>query len=185
MTKRNVLSTAFVLALVALVLTTRPWVSGTVVETITGTTKASVKGNSAAPASFAGALVALAAVVALMSAKRIGRIVAAVGLVLAGVLIAYGSARSALDPKSVLDSWLSGSSGHADAKVTASAATGWVWPSLGCGIVLALLGAVALVEGRRWSGLGEKYEAPTTPKESDWDQLSAGKDPTAAPVDED
>ena len=49
MTKRNVLTSAFVLAVVALGLTTRPWVSGTVVDTITGTTKATVKGSTAAP----------------------------------------------------------------------------------------------------------------------------------------
>lgn len=70
MTKRNVLTSAFVLAVVALGLTTRPWVSGTVVDTITGTTKATVKGSTAAPTAFAGALVALAAVIALLRDRK-------------------------------------------------------------------------------------------------------------------
>ncbi|WP_431842533.1 Trp biosynthesis-associated membrane protein [Calidifontibacter indicus] len=185
MTKRNVLTSAFVFAVVALGLTTRPWVSGTVVDTITGTTKATVKGSTAAPTAFAGALVALAAVIALLSARRVGRTIAGVALALAGALTAYGAGRSAFSAKSVLENWVDGSGGHADAKVTASAATGWVWPTLACGILLVLLGVIALIEGRRWSGLGEKYDAPTAPKESDWDQLSAGKDPTAADGDRD
>lgn len=184
MTKRNVLTAALVLAVVLLGLTTRTWATGTVVDTITGTTKASVRGSTAAPTAFAGALVALAAVIALMSARRIGRTVAATVLVLAGVLAGYGAARVGFDPRSVIDTWVSGSSGHADARVTASAATGWVWPALATGSLLAVLGVVALVEGRRWSGLGQKYDAPSAAKESDWDRLSAGQDPTAADDDE-
>lgn len=185
MSKRQVLTTAFVVAVVLLALTSRAWVTGTVIDTITGTTQASVKGNKASPPAFAGALVALAAVIALLSSKRVGRIIASVALMLAGVMAAYGALRSLLDPSGVVRTWVSTSGGHADARVTDAAATSWSWPALAAGVLLAVLGVLALAGGRRWSGLGEKYDAPTAPKESDWDQLSAGKDPTAATADDD
>lgn len=185
MTKRNVLAAAFVLALLTLGLTTRPWVQGTVVDTITGTTKASVRGSTAAPVALAGALVALASVIALLSSRRVGRIIASIALALAGAMIGYGAARAAFDAEAVLRTWVSNSSGYADARVSHVVATFWAWPTLAAGLLLIALAAIALVEGRRWSGLGEKYDAPTAPKESDWDQLSAGKDPTAADSHED
>jgi hypothetical protein len=47
------------------------------------------------------------------------------------------------------------------------------------GFVLAGLALAGLTRARRAApGLSSRYEAPGRPPESDWDQLSAGDDPT-------
>lgn len=183
--KRPLTTSAGLSALALLGLTTRPWVGGTVVDTITGTTKEAVKGSTAAPISLAGALVALAAVVALLTARRVGRTVASIALVLAGLMAGFGAARAAFAPTDVLRAHLTGLAGHADARVAHADSTFWAWPALVLSGLLVAGGVLALIYGRRWSGLSDKYEAPAVAKVSDWDQLSAGNDPTAADRKED
>lgn len=183
--RRTQLTLALLGALALLALTTRPWIEATVVDTITGTTRNSVRGSTVAPLAFAGSLVALAAVIALMTSRRIGRVIASIALLTAGLLASYAVGAVALDPAQAARSHLAGQAGHADARVREAAATFWVWPTLGVAVLVALLGLSTLLLGRRWHGLGTKYDAPAATKESDWDQLSAGRDPTAADADHD
>ncbi|GAB3589406.1 Trp biosynthesis-associated membrane protein [Calidifontibacter terrae] len=183
--KRSVLSAAAILTIALLLLTTRSWATGTVSDTITGTLHASARGSSAAPTAVAGALVAGAAIIALLASRRVGRIVAALGLTLGGALAAYGAVHVALDPSTVLREKIAGESGHAAASVAGASASFWVWLAAFCAIALAALGVMALVVGARWSGLGRRYDAPTRAVTSDWDQLTAGTDPTATERGED
>lgn len=183
--KRALLTTAAVVTIVLLVLTTRPWAEGTVSDTITGALHSTVHGSAAAPTAVAGGLVAAASVVALLASRRIGRVVAALAMVLGGALAAYGSLRVALDPAGVLREKVAAESGHAAASVTGATASLSVWPAAACSVVLVLLGVLALVVGGRWAGLSRRYDAPAEASVSDWDRLSAGTDPTAADDRED
>ncbi len=185
LSKRSLLTTAAVLTIVLLLLTTRTWATGTVSDTITGALHTSVKGSTAAPTAVAGGLVSAAAIVALLASRRVGRVVAALAMVLGGALSTYGALRVALDPAGVLRAKVAGEDGHAAAAVSGAGASFWVWPAAFCSLALIGMGVLALVAGRRWSGLGRRYDAPTTAVVSDWDQLSAGTDPTAAEPGED
>jgi hypothetical protein len=68
---------------------------------------------------------------------------------------------------------------------TVRAGTGWVVATLAGGVLLALVGALVVVRGGDWAGLGSSYDAPGAAPEPPvtdkavWDALDRGDDPTA------
>ena len=61
---------------------------------------------------------------------------------------------------------------------TSSAVTAWPWVAM-LGFALAATALVGLATARRVDrGLPSRYDAPGRAPQSDWDQLSAGEDPT-------
>ncbi|KGN42875.1 Trp biosynthesis-associated membrane protein, partial [Knoellia aerolata] len=86
--------------------------------------------------------------------------------------------RVLLDPDSVLGPIAAQAAGRTGSLETSSHVSGWPWVAI-LGFALAALALVGLARARRAArGLSPRYDAPGRPPQSDWDQLSAGEDPT-------
>ena len=108
-------------------------------------------------------IVPLAGVLAVIATRSWGRVAVGVVVLGAGVLIVSASA--------------SGGAG--------SASNGWWLLAVAGGIAVGLAGGTILLRGRRWPGLGRRYEAPEgsrpTPSRqlAPWDAIDHGQDPTS------
>ncbi len=122
----------------------------------------SLSGSNLAPLAVAAAWVALAAVLAVLATKSWGRVAVGVVVIAAGVLIIFSSVSGGIDSNSNL--W-------------------WVLAVAG-GVAIGCAGGAILLRGRRWPGLGRRYEAPegsrATPSRqvTPWDAIDHGQDPT-------
>jgi len=166
----------------------RPWVTGAV-DDVLGATRISATGSEVAPGLTAVALAIGAAAIAMVAAGRIARTVAAVAYAVCVAVAVVLAVRVLLDPAAVLGPVAASRVGRTGSVQTVATTTPWPWVALlACGI--ALLGLVgALVGMRRWGGPSRRYEVPdgsagvaAGPRgervASDWDELSAGRDPT-------
>jgi len=167
----------------------RPWVTGAVDDAVLGATRISATGAEVAPGLTAVALAIGAAAIAVVAAGRVARVVALVAYALCLGVAAALAVRVLLDPEGVLGPVAASRVGRTGSVETVADATAWPWVALGA-CVIALLGLVGALLGlRRWGGPPQRYEAPEvgTPDvpgprgervASDWDELSAGRDPT-------
>ena len=167
----------------------RPWVTGAVDDAVLGATRISATGAEVAPGLTAVALAIAAAAVAIVAAGRVARVVALVGYAVCLGIAAALAVRVIVDPDGVLGPVGASRVGRTGSVETVAEATVWPWVALlACGVALAgLVGAV--VGLRSWGGPSERYEAPAPGVDdvagprgervrSDWDELSAGRDPT-------
>ena len=176
-----VLALGVVGAALALLTATRPWLDVTIKNPLIGSGRLHPEGRDVAALVPAAALVALAASVAAVTLRRVGRHIAGLLLVAAGAGIASatdgGSAGAALSLRVA-----TGRTGNVAA--TASVGSIWPWLALLSAVPIVLAGAVTIVRGRAWSGLSRRYDPPTAedPVGDDadeaWDALSRGEDPT-------
>lgn len=115
-------------------------------------------GSDASGVISAMAFVVLAAGLALTIARRIGRWVVGVLLVLAGATLAVTAVQAVTDPAAAAASAVSAATG-----TTADAAsydvTLWPWVAAAGGVLAVLAGVAALVAGGRWSH-SRRFEAP-------------------------
>lgn len=182
--KRRAAAAVLVPAAALLTLTTQPWASGTASDVLSQATT-DVTGGQAAPGVVGLGLVAVAALLGLMTGGRVGRAVSAValalssigGLVLVGLVVTRPEETVAAQVARDL------------ARTTAPDATGSTtmlgWLALLAALLLAI-GAVATVAASRtWSGLSDRYERAAKPAagprgevRTPWDELSEGRDPT-------
>jgi uncharacterized membrane protein (TIGR02234 family) len=122
----------------------------------------SLAGSTLAPLAAAAAWVALAAVLAVLATRSWGRVAVGVVVLAAGVLVIFSSVSGGLDSNSNL--W-------------------WVLAVAG-GVAIGCAGGSIVGQGRRWPGLGRRYEAPAgsraTPSRqvTPWDAIDHGQDPT-------
>ncbi len=149
-----------------------------------------VAGQQVAPALAPLGIVALALALALTIAGPIARLVLGAVLVLLGAGIVVSTFPSLLDPAAGTLGAIRAASGVTDIGPLVGARSGTGWPALGviAGTVAALLGAVVLIRGRRWTTGGRRFraEAPTristnpigTNPIEEWDALTKGTDPT-------
>ncbi|XNZ01071.1 Trp biosynthesis-associated membrane protein [Micrococcus luteus] len=152
-------------------------------------------GSDASGVTNAMAFVVLAAALALTIARRVGRWIVGVLLVLAGTTLAVVAVSAAADPATAAASAVAEATGTT-AAAASYAGTAWPWVAAGGGALAVLAGLTALVVGRRWSH-SRRFEAPsaptgdggpsaadrgtadTRPDSMDaWDELTAGNDPT-------
>ncbi|NUL45168.1 Trp biosynthesis-associated membrane protein [Cellulosimicrobium funkei] len=180
------------------------WIESSQISGLPGNS-VTTTGNEAAAVVPAMALVGMAAGIALSMARRIGRWVTALLMLLAGVVTAWSSVLAALDPAAAARSQVSEASGTT-ADAGAYAVTVWPWLTLIGGILLFLCGLAVLWFGRRWTTTRRYEAAPATAattaaapptstapeapasevsedaEELDeidaWDELSRGQDPT-------
>ena len=119
-------------------------------------------GTTLVPGARALALVGLAAVAALPATRRWGRLTVGVLLVLAGSGIVVVVARELAE--------------------SAAALGGWPYVTILGGLLLATAGGLAILRGRRWAAMGDRYESPAAPRAggdaSLWDSIDRGEDPT-------
>lgn len=155
-------------------------------------------GNQAAAIVPAMALVGMASGIALSMARRVGRVVTAVLLVLSGAATAWAALGTALDPAGSAAGQVSAVTGTT-ADAGGYALTAWPWVTLAAGVLLAACGIAVLVLGRDWranrrhdaartsipaaagagAGTGAGGDVDDRVDEIDaWDELTRGKDPT-------
>jgi uncharacterized membrane protein (TIGR02234 family) len=166
------------------------WITGTV-DGVAGPVRSSATGSEAAPGLAGIALVAMAAAIAATTSGRIARWIclAVLGLVAAGVVAL--SLRAVLDAPAVLGSVAATHSGGTGALEATGSATTWPWVAVVAAGLLAISCIGGVVGGRRWGGLGGKYERPGGDPDagdvsgargervaSDWDRVTLGDDPS-------
>jgi uncharacterized membrane protein (TIGR02234 family) len=157
-------------------------------------------GSDAVSSYSALAIASLALFLALTIAGPVVRIVLAAIEILLGVAIVVSGVSAIADPVRAASSAVSTVAGVQDLDavrrvVTATTTTAWPYVGVASGVLAALLGVVVIVVQRRWPGPTRKYGAttdrpgaapatnrPTPPRDAvvDWDDLSAGVDPTSA-----
>jgi uncharacterized membrane protein (TIGR02234 family) len=184
-----VLALGVVGAALALLAAGRPWLELTIKDPLTGAGRLHPDGRDVAALVPAAALVALAASVAAVTLRRVGRQVAGLLLVAAGGGIGSATVRVLSDPRGAAREALRVATGRtSDVTATASVSGVWPWFTLAAALLLVLAGAVTIVRGRAWGGLSGRYEprlpADDTAEEATddpdqaWEALSRGEDPT-------
>lgn len=167
----------------------RPWVTGAVDDAVFGATRISATGAEVAPGLTAATLAIAAAAIAVVAAGRIARAVAVVAYAVCVAVAAGLAVRVLLDPDGVLGPVAASRVGRTGSVENVADPTLWPWVAL-LACAVALLGLGGAVAGiRRWGSPSQRYEvneaagvAVAGPRgervASDWDELSAGRDPT-------
>ncbi|XAS75451.1 Trp biosynthesis-associated membrane protein [Dermatophilaceae bacterium Sec6.4] len=178
--KRSVFFLGLVAVLLLLLAASRTWVHGNIADAVLEQSKVAIGGSGAAPLVPAGALMGAAAVIALLTAGRIARLIATFATALAGVLAMIGALLVVNDPAAVVRARAATSTGRTGEAVVNGSLTFWPWVAVLGAAVLVAVAIQAGIGGRRWNGLSSRYDAPTAKvaQTSAWDRLSAGEDPT-------
>ncbi|WP_163548448.1 Trp biosynthesis-associated membrane protein [Candidatus Frankia nodulisporulans] len=137
-------------------------------------------GSALAPAATALALVGLAAAVAIVAARGIGRTIVGLLAVVAGIGVVYAALRVGLDPAPVLrrtDSVRQLSIGGS-AEITGLHRSVAPWLAVFGGLLLTVAGALAAVRGRRWPAMSGRYQTRDARPVDAWDAIERGHDPT-------
>ena len=202
--KRTVLLLVLLAAGVLLVSGSRVWVNGSVDDPVLGASILHGTGSQIARGVLAAALVGAAAVVAAATSGRIVRRLAAAVVVLAGALGAAVIGSVVADPDGALGRLAATGTGRTGDVPAHGSVTLWVWVAALAAVLMTLDGLAALAGAGRWSGLSSRYDAPSADsaapgadgampgaagptseqavrrsRESAWEQLSRGEDPTA------
>ncbi|SHH30690.1 Trp biosynthesis-associated membrane protein [Geodermatophilus nigrescens] len=149
-----------------------------VTETLTG--------SSLAPLVPAAGLLLLAAAVAVLAVRGAGRVAVGVLVVLAGGALAWSGLR-------VLTGGADPGTAGAGEERSAEVAAAWPVLVLVAAAVAVAAGVLVVLRGRRWPGMGRRYEragapAPARPRTDEdraldaWRALDRGDDPTDDPT---
>jgi uncharacterized membrane protein (TIGR02234 family) len=147
-----------------------------------------VLGSDAAPLVPAAGLVLLAAAVALLAVRGLGRVVVGLLMALAGGVLGWSGLRVLIGGLASAAAALPGLGGPRDTAVAVRVAAAWPVLALLAGLLGAAAGVVAVLRGRRWPGMGRRYErdaGAVLPARTDedrsqaaWQALDRGEDPT-------
>ncbi len=182
--KRQAAAVVLVPAGALLALTTQPWASGSASDVLSqGTTE--VTGGQAAPGVVGLGLVAVAALLGLLTGGRIGRAVSAGALLLSALgalaLVALVAAR----PAETVAAQVARDLARTTAPEASGSTTVLGWVALAVALLLAAGAALTVAASRVWAGLSDRYERGTRPAagprgevRTPWDELSEGGDPT-------
>jgi len=192
--KRLVLVLLLLSASVILVSGSREWVSGSADSAVLGATVLHGRGADVAPGALAAALVGLASAVAVATSGTLVRLIAACTAFLAAVLCGAAAIGVLVDPDGALGALAAAGTGRSGAVAANGRVTVWVWVALAAAVAMGVGGLGAVVGARRWQGLSSRYDAPVESdglrrtgregrdrapgRDSAWDQLSRGEDPT-------
>jgi uncharacterized membrane protein (TIGR02234 family) len=158
--------------------------------------EAVVLGADAAPLVPAAGLVLLAAAVALFAVRGAGRVVVGLLTAVAGGVLAWSGIRAMTGGLDAVAADLPGGGGARSPVVALSA--GWPSMALVAGVLGGAAGLLVVLRGRRWPGMGRRYEragddasatrAAARPRTDEdraqaaWQALDRGEDPTADPA---
>jgi uncharacterized membrane protein (TIGR02234 family) len=147
-----------------------------------------VLGSDAAPLVPAAGLVLLAAAVALLAVRGLGRGVVGLLMALAGGVLGWSGLRVLLGGLASATNGLPGLGGPRETSVAVHVASVWPVLALLAGLLGAAAGLVAVLRGRGWPGMGRRYErdaGAVLPPRTDedraqaaWQALDRGEDPT-------
>ncbi len=167
----------------ALLAASQTWARGMVTGPVTIPVAAA--GRTLAPLVPALGLVAIAAPIVLWAGRRVGRVLAGVVLVLAGLGLAANAVTTGQDPARALREEAGRAVAQQDARPRDVRGSAWPWVATAGGALTAASGALTLARGRRWPAMSARYErsrpAAGAARESArmWDALDRGDDPTA------
>ena len=169
----------------ALLAATRTWLDVTVQDPLAGSGRLHPSGRDVAALVAAAALVGLAASIAAVTMRRIGRQVAGLLLVAAGAGIASATVRVLSDPRAATEEVLRQATGRTGDVAASASVTGvWPWLALVAGLLVALSGVTTIVRGRSWSGLSDRYDAPGASAAAARADVDAAEPDRAARLDE-
>jgi uncharacterized membrane protein (TIGR02234 family) len=171
----------------------KTWMHGTAAFA-GGSVRVSASGSEVTALPGALALVGLAALVAVFAVRGAGRVIVAGLLALSGAG-AVAAALLALGDTSALDAAASTATSVAHSSVSTSSTTAWPLVAATGGALLLAAGVIALVRGRAWPGMSNRYDRdgaeprprkqrvaavdPDRPEDL-WKALDRGEDPTEA-----
>lgn len=190
MTRRVAVTLAVVLAGGLAAAGSATWVTVSTWTVIDDAVDIRVAGAQAAPGVGASAFVVISAAVALAIARRWGRVVAAAGVGLGGLLAGASAVVVLLDPARVAATAARTSVG-VGALSSAPQVTAMPWAAVVLGGAAVVLAAWVGLASPRWGsssgrhdvamgrGSGATTEPQDTTDRSTWDALSRGEDPTA------
>ncbi|MEO6998964.1 MAG: Trp biosynthesis-associated membrane protein [Terracoccus sp.] len=179
---------AVLLPAVALIgIATRPWASGRARDVLTsGVTE--VSGSTAAPGMVAVALVAIVALLGMMTGGRVIRAVSAAVLVIAAIGALAFTAAVVVRPVQSVGDAVARQLARTTAPDTVASTTAWAWTGLVVALMLTAGALAASISSRSWAGLSSRYERGSKPDNGErgprgqvrtpWDELSEGGDPT-------
>lgn len=181
---------AVILALVVIAASGRTWLTGIVDDAVLGQGVVRADGGQAAPGLVSLALAVVAAVIAAMvTARRIRRVLLVIGLLAALGAFALAG-RVLLRAEAILGPLAAGTVGRTGSIPVEAEVTAWAVVGVVAAAATTLLLVAALWAARTWPEPTRKYErAPagmTTGGRgeqvgTDWDALSRGHDPTDVP----
>jgi hypothetical protein len=184
LSKRYAALVVLVPAALALLVTTRPWVVGESRDVLSaGTTE--VTGGAAAPGVVGLVVVAVVALLGLMTGGRVIRAVSGVVLVVAAAGATALTLLVVLRPVDAVSAAVAKELARTTAPDATGTTTGWGWVAV-CVMAALLVGAVAAaLSSRSWAGLSSRYDRGSRPDagprgqvRNAWDELSEGGDPT-------
>ncbi|MCW2617293.1 MAG: Trp biosynthesis associated, transrane protein Oprn/Chp [Modestobacter sp.] len=154
-------------------------------------------GSQAAPLVAACGLLLLAAAVAVIAVRGIGRVVVGLLVAVAAGALGWSGLRGVTGGLHLDAADVTSAVGLGRAQVTSDPVVGWAALALVAGVLGVLAGLLVVLRGRRWPGMGRRYErtgtaGPQTPAparparpETDedrhqaaWKALDRGDDPT-------
>jgi len=190
LTLRNVALFGVAAALLGLWAATRTWVLVNVDATTVQVPQIVVDGSQAAPAVTALCVVVLAGALALLIGGKIVRYIIAVISLLAGGGIIGAGLNVALNPSGAAASALAEATGLKDISGSYQL-TAWPVVAAVAGVLIVIQGICVLLGARHWVKTSKYDRAPKQGRQpgrsaardsiSDWEQLSAGDDPTEPP----
>ncbi|MGN6753686.1 MAG: Trp biosynthesis-associated membrane protein [Intrasporangium sp.] len=165
-------------------LSTQTWATGRANDVLShGTT--SVTGTEAMPAVIGLGIVAVAALVALMTGGPVIRAVSAVLLVLASLGALVLALLVVLRPTQVVGDAVARELARTTAPEAVGSSTALAWVAVAVAVLLVAGAALAASWSRGWGGLSARYERGARPAagprgevRSTWDDLTDGQDPT-------
>lgn len=160
----------------------------------------SLTGGQAAPLVPACGLLLLAAAVAVLAVRGAGRPVVGLLVVAAGACLGWSGLRGLTGGLTAAAADDAAGLAGTDSTVSGAAAAGWPAVALVAGLVAGAAGLLVTVRGRRWPGMGRRYERtgdrpaapaaaarPQTPEDrhqAAWKALDRGEDPTEDPAED-
>jgi uncharacterized membrane protein (TIGR02234 family) len=155
-------------------------------------------GSQAAALVPACGLLLLAAAVAVIAVRGLGRSVVGLLVAAAGGVLGWSGLRALTGGLGVGAADVDGVVGLGNARVTSSVVAPWPALTLAAGVLAVLVGLLVVLRGRLWPGMGRRYERtgtagapsarparPETPEDrhqAAWKALDRGEDPTADPT---
>jgi uncharacterized membrane protein (TIGR02234 family) len=182
----------------ALSSSSQPWADVTITrQAPLPPTSEVLTGSQAAPLVAACGLLLLAAAVAVIAVRGIGRVVVGLLVAVAAGALGWSGLRGVTGGLQLDAADVTAAVGLGRAQVTSDPVVGWAALALVAGALGVLAGLLVVLRGRRWPGMGRRYErtgtaGPQTPAparparpETDedrhqaaWKALDRGDDPT-------
>jgi uncharacterized membrane protein (TIGR02234 family) len=182
----------------ALSSSSQPWADVTITrQAPLPPTSEVLTGSQAAPLVAACGLLLLAAAVAVIAVRGIGRVVVGLLVAVAAGALGWSGLRGVTGGLHLDAADVTAAVGLGRAQVTSDPVVGWAALALVAGALGVLAGLLVVLRGRRWPGMGRRYErtgtagqqtpAPARPArpETDedrhqaaWKALDRGDDPT-------